>query len=129
MNQRLVALIREVTGVGFTAGLVLIGFGVLGLSASPPLAGGVLVLGLAGPAVREPLRAQVDHAVAASYLASVPLAPLIAGGVMLVFLGASPGELQTLGGVIGLLAVLNHMLRPLYAFAHYLLARVSGVLA
>lgn len=129
MYQRSIEWIRQATGVGFTAGILLIAFGLAGLEATLGLATGVLVVGVAGIAVRRTLRGTIDHPAFAAYLASVPLAPLLAGAVVVAFLGASPGELQTLGGVLGLLAILNHMFRPVYALVSALCSRISSALA
>jgi len=129
MNQRLIGLLRQATGTGFVAGVLLIALGLAGLSASPSLVAVLIVVGVAGTAVRGTLRGLLDHRAFAAYLASVPIAPLLAGVVLLAFTGASPGELQTLGGVLGLLAICNHMLRPVYALGHSLLARLARTLA
>ncbi|MFB6202774.1 MAG: hypothetical protein ABEI98_12305 [Halorhabdus sp.] len=128
MNQRLVGWIRTATGVGFTGGVVLIALGLAGLSASFGLAVVVLALGGGGILARRRLQDQLDHPAFAAYLTAVPLGPLLAGAVILAFAGASSGELQTLGSVCGLLAILNHMLRPVYAFGHYVVTRTAGVL-
>ena len=129
MNQRLVGWIRQVTGASFTAGVLLIALGVAGQSASFVLAVGVLSIGGAGIAVRKRRREGIDNEGIEAYLVSVPLGPLLAGGIMLVFLGASPGELQTLGGVVGLLALLNHLFRPVYALGHSVIARLIDAFA
>ncbi|WP_136689424.1 hypothetical protein [Halorhabdus amylolytica] len=126
MNQRLVGWVRQGTGMGFTAGLLLIALGVAGQSATFALAVGVLAIGVVGTAMRQTLRERIDHPGFAAYLVSIPLGPLVAGVVLVVFLGASPGELQTLGGVLGLLALLNHLFRPVYAFGHYVVSRLAG---
>ena len=44
--------------------------------------------------------------------------------VTLLFLGASAEELQALGGVTGLVGMVNYFLRPLYLYAATLLSRL-----
>ncbi|WP_135667637.1 hypothetical protein [Halorhabdus rudnickae] len=129
MDQRLVGWIRQMTGGGFTAAVLLIALGVVSQSATPLLAVGVFAIGVAGIATRQTLREWIDHPAFATYLASVPLGPLLAGVVLVLFLGASPGELQTLGGVLGLLALLNHLFRPVYAFGNYVVSRLASAFA
>jgi hypothetical protein len=50
--------------------------------------------------------------------------PLVAAGVMLVGWGATPGELQSLGGVVGLVGMVNLLLRPVY---HYTIAAARAL--
>lgn len=47
-------------------------------------------------------------------LAVVWLGPLVAAGVVLLTLGTTPGEVQALGGLLGLAAMVNYFLRPVY---------------
>lgn len=58
-----------------------------------------------------------------TYLSGLWLGPAIAAIVALigVLMGASAGELQALGGMTGLLGVINLLLRPVYRIAHYIL--------
>ncbi|QGN08048.1 hypothetical protein Hrd1104_12575 [Halorhabdus sp. CBA1104] len=129
MNQRLVWRIRQVTGAGFTGGLLLVGCGLAGLPGSLPLSIALIGSGLAGTALRHRLYGLLDNRAFEAYLTALPAGPLVAGLVLLVFAGASPGELQTLGGVVGLLALLNHLLRPIYGLLSLVVTRLSGALA
>jgi len=52
--------------------------------------------------------------------------PAVAAVVCLFFLGATPAELQTLGGLVGLAGMANYFLRPLYGFGYKLGRRVVG---
>ncbi|MFW5974504.1 MAG: hypothetical protein ACOCPZ_03910 [Natrialbaceae archaeon] len=124
MNQRFARHLRQLTGAGFLAGVLLIGLGLAGVSGTTALGLGLLAVGTFALAFRHLFAGLVTHPAADAYLTSVPFAPVIAGGVVLWFSGASPGELQTLGGVLGLLALVNHLLRPVYGILHGLLARV-----
>lgn len=129
MNQRLVWRIRQGTAAGFVGGLLLIGFGLVGQVASLPLALLLVVVGVVGLALRHHLYGLVNSDTLEAYLTAAPAAPLIAGTIMGFFNGATPGELQTLGGIVGLLALLNHLLRPLYGLVYHLLTRLSKGLA
>ena len=48
------------------------------------------------------------------YLAVTWLGPAVAFLVVLLALDATPAEVQALGGLVGLLAMLNYFLRPVY---------------
>lgn len=50
------------------------------------------------------------------YLADIWLAPLLGALAMAVVSSASPGELQALGGIAGLLGMANYFVRPVYLF-------------
>ena len=52
--------------------------------------------------------------------------PAIAAVVCLAFLGATPAELQALGGLVGLVGMANYFLRPVYRVGSVLVRRVSG---
>lgn len=124
MHPRLVRTVRQLTGAAFLAGVALIALGLAGQSGTTALGLGLLAVGAFALAFRHLFAGLVSHPAADAYLRSVPFAPVVAGGVVLWFSGASPGELQTLGGVLGLLALVNHLLRPVYGILHGLLARV-----
>ena len=51
-----------------------------------------------------------------SYLADLWVAPLLSALAIAVVSGASPGELQSLGGIAGLVGMANYFLRPVYLF-------------
>jgi hypothetical protein len=58
------------------------------------------------------------------YLSGMWLGPTIAAllSVYGLTIGASPGELQALGGMAGLAGVVNLLLRPVYRLVHYVIA-------
>ncbi len=56
------------------------------------------------------------------YLADLWAGAAAAAVTALVLLGATPGELQAAGGLLGLAAMLNHFLRPFYGLAADLVA-------
>lgn len=104
------------TYVGLVAALLLIVTGRLGFGASP-----LVVLVFAGIAaitwlarfdlrrVRSRLGVQLGR-----YLAVTWAGPLLAIAITLVGFDAGPGELEALGGLIGLVAMVNYFLRPVY---------------
>jgi hypothetical protein len=108
-----------------TAGLLvasvcLIAPGLGSLGASLPLGLALLALGGSLAAVR---RRIAFAAVVAGhdidpYLTALWFGPLAAGVVCLGSLGASPAELQALGGLLGLVGMANYFLRPVYRLAH-----------
>ncbi|WEL16278.1 MULTISPECIES: hypothetical protein [unclassified Halorhabdus] len=124
MNQRLARRVRQLTGVAFLAGVLLIGLGVAGQSGSMAVGFGLLAVGALALSFHHHFTGLFAHPAADAYLASVPAAPVVAGAVVLWFAGASPGELQTLGGLLGLLSLVNHLLRPVYGLGYRLIARV-----
>lgn len=106
----------DVTYVGLVAALLLIVLGRLGVAAGP-----LVVLALAGlagvawlgrdalAAVRPRLGVPLGR-----YFALTWAGPLLAIAVTLVGFDATPGELEALGGLVGLLAMVNYFLRPVY---------------
>lgn len=108
--------IQRLTVVLLAASLSLIGPGLAGLGASVPLvvalaaAAGLLALTRAEAGGR-----RWPGMVPVRYLRDLWAGPLVAGVVALAMLGSSPGEVQALGGVCGLVGMLNYFLRPIYA--------------
>lgn len=99
-----------------------------GLGGSPLLAGSLVLLAGALYAVRDDLATvgRVWLYRPGLHLAIVWTGPLVAALVVVLFgIPASPGELQALGGICGLLGMLNYFLRPVYALVASLLGRVS----
>lgn len=58
----------------------------------------------------------VADSVPSRYLTDIWLAPLLGALAIAAVSGASPGELQTLGGIAGLLGMANYFIRPVYLF-------------
>lgn len=124
MYQTLDRVTMEATVHLLVAGLLLVGASVVDLGGSPLLVGALLVAAVALFAVREfvpPLRRVFRHDLQRT-LRDLWIAPALAATTTALALGATPGELQSLGGVLGLVAMLNYFLRPVYYGAYSLVA-------
>jgi hypothetical protein len=104
------------SGVCLLGGGSLIALGVAGYTPSALLVVGAIAAGVGLYAAR--VRANIET------LAWLWAGPLVAAGVMLVGWGATPGELQSLGGVVGLVGMVNLLLRPVY---HYTIAAARAL--
>ncbi len=122
---------RRTLGVTFAllAGSVaLILPAVAGVGASAPLLAAVLLTGVALAAVRTRLDAlptvwELDPEI---YAGDLWIGPVLAvATVLLVEPSATAGELQSLGGVLGFLGMVNYFLRPLYLYLYDLVRRVA----
>ena len=104
------------TFVLLTASIALLLAGLAGVGASLAVLVTLVVVAVGLFAFRD--RLDVDAAVASQdpgdYGTLLWTGPTIAAAVCLVFLGASPAELQALGGLVGLVGMANYFLRPVY---------------
>ena len=110
------------------AGLVLIGVGLTGRRASVGLVAVLLVATLALFAVRGfvPALGRFGGHDVRQYVADAWVATALAATTTTVALGASPGELQALGALLGLVAMLNYFLRPVYYVVYSLAVSALG---
>ena len=116
------------TFVLLVASVGLLAAGLAGTAASPALAAALLGAGGALFAVRDrldpgPAFAGRDPG---SYGRLLWAGPVVAGAVCLAFLGATPAELQSLGGLVGLVGMANYFLRPVYRAGSVVVERVTG---
>lgn len=104
------------TYVGLVAALLLVALGRLGVGAGPLVV--VVLSALAGlawlgrsalAAVRPRLGIPLGR-----YLRLTWAGPVLASAVTLVGFDATAGELEAMGGLVGLLAMVNYFLRPVY---------------
>lgn len=114
------------TFVFLTASVALIGPSLLGLHPSPPVLAVLLAAGGLLAALR-PALAELPMVMGYNvgpHARELWLGPVV-GVVMAVLLapGGSPGELQTVGGIAGLVGMFNYFLRPLYLYVYDLLRR------
>jgi len=116
------------TFVLLVASLVLIGPGLAGIGSSLLLVVALLVLAVGLFALRTlvPDGPTVRHRDLGAYGRVLWAGPAVAAAVCLAFLGASPAELQALGGLVGLLGMANYFLRPVYRAGSALVRRVAG---
>ncbi len=117
----------RVTVVLLTASVALIAAGVAGFGGSVGLV--VMLVGFAVLlfALKDELARAPDalrHDLGA-YGAVLWVGPLLAAVVVALMLDATPAELQALGGLVGLVGMVNYFLRPLYRLGHALLKTVG----
>lgn len=116
----------QVTLLLLVAGLLLIGLSVVGVGASLPLAAGFAILAvglfLTRPETRVGRVAGVDVDLILRWLW---LALVLAAVPLVVRPAATPGEVQALGGLVGLVAMGNYLLRPVYHWLYSVYARRS----
>ncbi len=120
-------LTLRVTAVLLAASGFLIGPSLLGLGASPVLA--LALLGLAAllyasTAVLPSPAPFFGHDLSV-YQQDLWLGPALAAAAVFFFLGATAGELQTLGGLAGAAGMVNYFLRPAYLQVVSFLARIA----
>lgn len=107
---------------------VLVALGTLGVGGSVFLVAGVAALAVALVALGEalldsPWRRIDPHGFAADLWVGV----LVAAVAVAAFPGANPGEVQALGGLIGLAGMCNYFLRPVYRLAYGVGRQLAGV--
>lgn len=117
----------RLTLVLLAGGLPLIAAGTAGVAASATLVAGLVALAAAlavvGTRAVDTVWTRVDRR---AFVADLWAGPLLAGLLVLLSLDAHPGEVQALGGLVGLAGMCNYFLRPVYHLAYGLLARVRG---
>ena len=117
MDEKYERRILRISGVFILAAALLIPLGYLGIGASESVVVGMIVLAFAL------FYAWQYSGEYSTYLSGLWLGPTIAAIIAIfgLLIGASPGELQALGGIAGLMGVLNLLLRPVYRLIHYVL--------
>jgi hypothetical protein len=111
--------ILRISAVFILAGLFLIPLPLIGMG--PSL---IMLLALPGAAWALYEAWQRAEGRTRKYLSGLWLAPVVAA-LLTVYgfvIGASPGEMQALGGLAGIVGVINLLLRPVYRLLHYVLA-------
>ncbi|AWB28133.1 hypothetical protein [Halococcoides cellulosivorans] len=115
-GARFERLSRQLTSVLFLAGLVLVALGVAGVSPSILLVGPLVGFGGVLLLVHELLGQRVPTRVAKIHAATLWVGPVVAGAVVAARPALSTGELQAVGGIVGLLGIGNYLVRPLYVW-------------
>lgn len=95
---------------------ILVLLGRLGFGSSPPLAGALVLVAAGLFSARRRLRAVGPIAGwrAGRYLLVSWLGPLVAAALVVFASGATPAEVEALGGLAGFAAMVNYFLRPVY---------------
>jgi hypothetical protein len=116
----------RVTVLLLVAAALAIGFGVAGVGASLPIVVGLLVLTAVLYAGRpdDGRFGSVAGVDAGGVVQSLWVAPLVTSLSLLVRLSATPGEMQAIGGLLGLAGMANYFLRPVYLLGYDLAAAV-----
>ncbi len=123
----------QLTSVLVAASLALIVPGVAGVGASFPLVVAIVAVGIALQAGvrRVKHRPRIEASRFGDALRVFPTGVLLASLVVLFSPTATPGELQALGGLCGLIGMLNYFLRPAYSLVagtlRYLDRALNGV--
>lgn len=109
----------QATAVLLLASVLLVAPGAAGLGTSIPLAFALAALAGVLFVLRDRLAAlgPVAGLPLGGYLHVAWVGPLVAAAAVVLSPGASPGELQAIGGFCGLLGMVNYFLRPVYALA------------
>jgi hypothetical protein len=121
------AAIRRVTAVLLVTSVVLILPSLAEIGASIPFTLGLALATLALFLVRGDL-ADAPSVVGydlGTYASDLWLAVALAAGALVVFPDATAAELQSLGGLAGLVAMLNYFLTPVYGFVYSLAVRIG----
>ncbi len=110
--------ILRISAVFIIAAALIIPLGFLDIGPSPMILLAMVFLGIVTFLTWQSIDAY------SQYLSGLWLGPVIAGIVSLIAIveGASPGEFQALGGIAGLIGVINLLLRPVYRIVHYILS-------
>jgi hypothetical protein len=106
---------------------VLVALGTAGVGGSVVLVVALAALtALASAAGDELLETAWQRVDSHGYVADLWVGFLVAGVAVLLVLDATPGEVQALGGLVGLVGMVNYFLRPVYRILFGLGRRIAG---
>ncbi|PSP65690.1 hypothetical protein BRC79_08450 [Halobacteriales archaeon QH_8_67_27] len=116
------------TAILLTAGLSLVAVGTAGVAASLPLVLASVVLAGVTRVVTDAVEVPATDGVTVRTVATdLWIGPALAAVVLVLWLDATPGEVQALGGMVGLVGMLNYFLRPFYHLIYELGQRLAAL--
>jgi hypothetical protein len=116
MLRELDRAVARLSALLLLAGFLIIGAGLLELESGPVIFGPLLAVAVALWLARDaiPVVQRYPRWALSDLGSELWLTPLVAASVVIAAPGATPGELQAIGGLVGLAALLIFVLRPLY---------------
>jgi len=126
MDRRLDGAVMRATAVLLAAGLLLVAAGTAGVTGSLALVAALVLVGVALYLLSEQVDASGTGAVG-TVVSDLWLGPFLAAAVVGFYLGATAGEVQALGGLLGLGGMCNYFLRPFYHLLYGLARRVASL--
>jgi hypothetical protein len=128
MDRRLDGAVMRATAILLTAGLSLVAVGTAGVAASLPLVLASVVLAGVTRVVTDAVEVPATDGVTVRTVATdLWIGPALAAVVLVLWLDATPGEVQALGGMVGLVGMLNYFLRPFYHLIYELGQRLAAL--
>ena len=127
MDRTLDGAVMRATTVLLGGGLSLVAAGTAGIDGSIALVFALGMVSVGGRLVASVVADTESKFDVRRVVADLWIGPALAAVVVVVYFGASPGEVQALGGIIGLLGMLNYFLRPFYHLVYGLGQRVAAL--
>ncbi|WP_459193325.1 hypothetical protein [Halosimplex sp. J119] len=128
MDRSLDGVVMRSTVVLLAAGLCLVTAGTAGVGGSIPLALALAIVGGGLYFVATNVDGSPGGGLDAREVATdLWVGPLVAAVVVVLWFGTSPGEIQALGGLVGLVGMLNYFLRPFYHLVYGVVDRLANV--
>ena len=128
MDRRLDGAVMRATVILLTAGLSLVAVGTAGVAASLLLVLASVVLAGVTRVVTDAVEVPATDGVTVRTVATdLWIGPALAAVVLVLWLDATPGEVQALGGMVGLVGMLNYFLRPFYHLIYELGQRLAAL--
>lgn len=115
-GARIERLSRQLTSILFLSGVVLVALGTAGMAPSMTLVGPLVLAGALFLIAHELLQYRIPTALVRTHAATLWVGPILAAAVVLARPTLSAGELQAIGGGVGLVAIGNYLVRPAYVW-------------